>query len=309
MDYYKNSKRDTPVPEAFFDQEHTNTESTHTDMAKAAFFGYAALAHLPPETLEHGADVIDKANAEQVERLRASFATVARTIMEIEGFGSDEINSTVRPYMPIEEEVGNVVAETLKQAIPKVGRRYLASMAGSVDDLALRAEHIPAIIEVLLSIRGQVHVDRRTLDIETLLRLRLGGMLASDIAANQNTSASRVKGAFFRFGETINNRATPEEVGRALREKFSELAILEEAHTLTKEELDAKLPPRVSKESPSSGNRTKRAPRKRNAPAPKPISLRSTEHYVPVAMPDDLLPGESMAERRLRLREEALGNS
>ena len=91
-----------------------------------------------------------------------------------------------------------------------------------------------------------------------------------------------------------------------LRSRLEEKNLLIEKHVLSKEELDAKLPPRAAKNT--STGRAGRASKKTTLTSAVQEENLAID-FVPHKLPADLLPGETMGERRVRLREAAKENT
>jgi len=282
----------------------TQPEISPLAHARSAYLGYAALAHLSRESIEEGVSLVESANDNQADKLRVAFSSVAQVLLEIKGLTETEATITLDSGKVVEAELLGVKAEAIQHSLHWVGRRYLASMVGSIDDLELHAQHIPAIVGVLIEMRGQsIRTERRTLDIEKLLSLRLAGLSTEEISVTLSSKPNRVKGAFHYFSKLVAQKDSIEERNKLFRNRLAELNLLQSKQYMTDEELDAHLPPKAPKNT-TSAPRTSRRVVKQKAPVRVPIS-QETAPYVPHAFPDDLLPGETMAERRLRLRNAA----
>lgn len=289
----------------FSESEQPIPSVENKQAAKAAYFGYAALVGLDKEAIEHGAALIDTASFEQTEKLRTAFASVVHTMMEMEGLVT--VKKERRELIESSEEL---VAETLMRPLPSPVRRYLAKLVGPVDDLELTTEHIPIIMEVLFSYRGDPEVvTRRTLNIEAIIRMRLSGMQRVDIAQELGTIDGRVKGAILRFDTAIKENATPEVIGAALRDRLAEEALLKQSTRLTKDEIEASLPPRAPQKTyptkKRSSNTRQFAEMKNTDKQSNSNGYLQNTPFSDHQLPDDLLPDETMAERRMRLQAEA----
>jgi len=277
-------------------------ETHDKDEARTAYLGYATLAYLSRETMEQGIGIIERANIEQAARLQSAFASAAQVLMEVKGL----VEPTVATQPPVEESVQRVViespADSLKRPLPWVGKRYLSNLVGSVDDIELHLGHIPALVEMLIEMRGKIErVERRSLDLHQLLTLRFTGLSTEEIAEIVSSNANRVKGAFFRFGQGIEQQGTTEERGVTLRSHLAAHDLLTPKHSPTVQELDDSLPGYAPKKLETA--ETRRVIGKRKS------ALVATELHKdvdPQAYPEDLLPDESMGERRIRLRQQGV---
>ena len=271
--------------------------------ARNAYIGYAALARLGKESIDEGMSVIEAANEQQAHKLRLAFSSVAQVLLEMKGPMEIEATTILDSSKMVEEESSDVKAEAFQHSLHWVGKRYLSHLVGPVEDLELHVGHIPAIVELLVEMRGEPkRIERRSLDIEELLKMRFAGLSAEDIAISLKTKPNRVKGAFLRFSELIDQRATVDERSDMFRNRLMELNLFENKRHMTDEELDAHLSEKVLK-------KVSTAPNTRQIIEQKPIVQsqisQEASSYVLYEVPDDILPGETMGERRIRLREEA----
>jgi len=289
------------------DHQPNTPESQDKENARTAYLGYAALANLSNESIEQGLGLVEIANETQTERIQAAFASVAKVLMEVKGLVEMPLAIELSPQYTIKTDIIGYRADSLQQTLPWAGRRYLANIVGDIDDIDLHLEHVPALVELLVEMRGTPErVDRHALDIRQLLTLRFAGLTAAEIAIQIDSSASRVKGNFYRFSEAIERQSTAEDRNSMLRSRLEEKNLLIEKHVLSKEELDAKLPPRAAKNT--STGRAGRASKKTTLTSAVQEENLAID-FVPHKLPADLLPGETMGERRVRLREAAKENT
>ena len=283
------------------DSEHEGISAIQN--ARATYLGYAVLARLSGEHVVRGEQDIDAATDSQAERLHVAFASASQVLMEIRGLAGVEMSIELTSGVNVNTNIAIVQAESLKHSLPRVGKRYLASMVGPVDDIVLHDKHIPAIVDALLSLHGEaLRVERRTLDMEKLLSLRFAGLSTEEIASNQGTIAKRVKGAFLRFYESVSKKVSLENRQKVFRDRLEEVGLLEYASIPTSEELDTNLPSRALKKPSPRKNKTPHT--KVVVPGKVHITTDPIRPEKPPTFPDDLLVGETMSDRRRRLREE-----
>jgi len=276
--------------------------------AKSSYLGYAALARLSPEATALGEADIEKSDDNQALRLGVAFQNATRVLMEVRGLVVVRNDIELNPGMVLSTEALGLKQEALKKDIPKVARRYLTKLVGPIDDIALGVEIVPTIVHWLIQLRGEAgHEERRTLDMTQLLTMRFADLEMTQIAAELQTTAGRVKGAFFRFSELIGRKGTVEGRNEAFRIHLESLGKLEPRTILTKQDMDALLPPRIPKNE-SKGRNGSRPGRTKKARVVstevednKPYMSPVRSEFVPHPEPDDLLPGETMTERRIRL--------
>lgn len=282
------------------EQYLASPETQDKHEARTAYLGYATLAYLSRETMEQGIGIIERANPEQTARLQTAFASAALVLMEVKGLV--EPTAPVLPAVPetVLTETIESPASSLNRPLPWVGKRYLSNLVGPVDDIELHLGHIPTIVEALMEMRGNIErVERRSLDLHQLLTLRFTGLSTEEIAEIVTSNANRVKGAFFRFGQGVEQQGTTEERGATLRSHLATHDLLTPKHSPTVQELDDSLPGYAPKKLETA--ETRRVIGKRKS------ALVATELHKdvnPQAYPADLLADESMSERRIRLRQQ-----
>ena len=247
--------------------------------ARAAYLGYAALANLSNESIEQGLGLVEIANGDQTERIRAAFASVASVLMEVRGLVEIPLAIELPSERVVQTEIVGYQADALGRMLPKIARNYLGVIAGDVSDMQLNLSHVPVIVETLLDMRGPAENPARPpVDMQEMLTLRFAGLTAEEIALKINSTASRVKGYFFRFTEAINQRSSVEDRNIQLRRSLGWHEPDVEVQSLIEEVVDTVVEPIVEE-----------------------VVVEAA--VTPNAFPSDLLPGETMAERRVRLRE------
>ena len=246
--------------------------------AQVTYLGYAALARLSDEHVARGKQTIEAATDSQAERLQIAFASASQVLMEIRGLAEVKMSIELISGLNVNTNIAIVQAESLKHSLPRVGKRYLASMVGPVDDIVLHAKHIPAIVDALLSLHGEAQrIERRTLDMEKLLTMRFAGLSTEEIAINQGTIANRVKGAFSRFDTSVSEKLSLKNRQNVFRTRLKELGLLEYVCIPTTKVV---------------------------VPGEVHLATDLIQPYEAHPFPDDLLDGETMGERRRRLRQD-----
>lgn len=269
--------------------------------ARSAYLGYATLARLAKESVDEGLSLIEIADEQQARKLGHAFSSAAQVLLEMNGLTETETVITLESGRVVEAELLGAKVEALQHSLPWVGKRYLSNLVGSVEDLELHVEHIPAIVELLIKMRGEPkRTERRSLDIDKMLSLRFAGLSTEEIASRLMTKPNRVKGAFQRFSDLIHQGSTIDERNKMFRSRLLELNLLADKRHMTDAELDAHLPSKALREA-SKLPKTRRIVKK-DITAQSQTSQQEIAdvQYTP---PDDLLPGETIRERRARLRE------
>jgi len=261
------------------DHQPVTPEVQDKSDARAAYLGYAALANLSNESIEQGLGLVEIANGDQTERIRAAFASVASVLMEVRGLVEIPLAIELPSERVVQTEIVGYQADALGRMLPKIARNYLGVIAGDVSDMQLNLSHVPVIVETLLDMRGPAENPARPpVDMQEMLTLRFAGLTAEEIALKINSTASRVKGYFFRFTEAINQRSSVEDRNIQLRRSLGWHEPDVEVQSLIEEVVDTVVEPIVEE-----------------------VVVEAA--VTPNAFPSDLLPGETMAERRVRLRE------
>ena len=261
------------------DHQQVTPEVQDKSDARAAYLGYAALANLSNESIEQGLGLVEIANGDQTERIRAAFASVASVLMEVRGLVEIPLAIELPSERVVQTEIVGYQADALGRMLPKIARNYLGVIAGDVSDMQLNLSHVPVIVETLLDMRGPAENPARPpVDMQEMLTLRFAGLTAEEIALKINSTASRVKGYFFRFTEAINQRSSVEDRNIQLRRSLGWHEPDVEVQSLIEEVVDTVVEPIVEE-----------------------VVVEAA--VTPNAFPSDLLPGETMAERRVRLRE------
>lgn len=261
------------------DHQPVTPEIQDKSDARAAYLGYAALANLSNESIEQGLGLVEIANGDQTERIRAAFASVASVLMEVRGLVEIPLAIELPSERVVQTEIVGYQADALGRMLPKIARNYLGVIAGDVSDMQLNLSHVPVIVETLLDMRGPAENPARPpVDMQEMLTLRFAGLTAEEIALKINSTASRVKGYFFRFTEAINQRSSVEDRNIQLRRSLGWHEPDVEVQSLIEEVVDTVVEPIVEE-----------------------VVVEAA--VTPNAFPSDLLPGETMAERRVRLRE------
>jgi len=261
------------------DHQPVTPEIQDKSDARAAYLGYAALANLSNESIEQGLGLVEIANGDQTERIRAAFTSVASVLMEVRGLVEIPLAIELPSERVVQTEIVGYQADALGRMLPKIARNYLGVIAGDVSDMQLNLSHVPVIVETLLDMRGPAENPARPpVDMQEMLTLRFAGLTAEEIALKINSTASRVKGYFFRFTEAINQRSSVEDRNIQLRRSLGWHEPDVEVQSLIEEVVDTVVEPIVEE-----------------------VVVEAA--VTPNAFPSDLLPGETMAERRVRLRE------
>jgi len=261
------------------DHQQVTPEVQDKSDARAAYLGYAALANLSNESIEQGLGLVEIANGDQTERIRAAFTSVASVLMEVRGLVEIPLAIELPSERVVQTEIVGYQADALGRMLPKIARNYLGVIAGDVSDMQLNLSHVPVIVETLLDMRGPAENPARPpVDMQEMLTLRFAGLTAEEIALKINSTASRVKGYFFRFTEAINQRSSVEDRNIQLRRSLGWHEPDVEVQSLIEEVVDTVVEPIVEE-----------------------VVVEAA--VTPNAFPSDLLPGETMAERRVRLRE------
>lgn len=261
------------------DHQPVTPEIQDKSDARAAYLGYAALANLSNESIEQGLGLVEIANGDQTERIRAAFTSVASVLMEVRGLVEIPLAIELPSERVVQTEIVGYQADALGRMLPKIARNYLGVIAGDVSDMQLNLSHVPVIVETLLDMRGPAENPARPpVDMQEMLTLRFAGLTAEEIALKINSTASRVKGYFFRFTEAINQRSSVEDRNIQLRRSLGWHEPDVEVQSLIEEIVDTVVEPIVEE-----------------------VVVEAA--VTPNAFPSDLLPGETMAERRVRLRE------
>jgi len=261
------------------DHQPVTPEVQDKSDARAAYLGYAALANLSNESIEQGLGLVEIANGDQTERIRAAFGSVASVLMEVRGLVEIPLAIELPSERVVQTEIVGYQADALGRMLPKIARNYLGVIAGDVSDMQLNLSHVPVIVETLLDMRGPAENPARPpVDMQEMLTLRFAGLTAEEIALKINSTASRVKGYFFRFTEAINQRSSVEDRNIQLRRSLGWHEPDVEVQSLIEEVVDTVVEPIVEE-----------------------VVVEAA--VTPNAFPSDLLPGETMAERRVRLRE------
>jgi len=261
------------------DHQPVTPEVQDKSDARAAYLGYAALANLSNESIEQGLGLVEIANGDQTERIRAAFTSVASVLMEVRGLVEIPLAIELPSERVVQTEIVGYQADALGRMLPKIARNYLGVIAGDVSDMQLNLSHVPVIVETLLDMRGPAENPARPpVDMQEMLTLRFAGLTAEEIALKINSTASRVKGYFFRFTEAINQRSSVEDRNIQLRRSLGWHEPDVEVQSLIEEVVDTVVEPIVEE-----------------------VVVEAA--VTPNAFPSDLLPGETMAERRVRLRE------
>lgn len=266
-----------------------------------AYLGYAALARLTPESIELGMSDLESADESQASRLRSAFSAAAQVLMEIRQL--DDMPLATEPLVVVEVEVApsETLIELPKQRLSLGAERYLSSLVGSVDDLDLNLGHIPVIVESLLNMRGPVErVESRSLDVSKLLTLYFSGLTRKEIGREIDVVEHRVKGAFARFGEAIESKLPLDRRGAILRNdlEFRHLLVYKDVRSTEQEDKAHPAVPFRTK-SPNVRKVTKKVS---TLVQRSPSNIRGLTD--PKLFPSDLLEGETMGERRMRIQQE-----
>jgi len=273
------------------DRQPDTPEIQDKSHARTAYLGYAALANLSNESIEQGLGLVEIANDEQTQRIREAFASIASVLMEVKGLVEMPLAIELTSDRVIEAEIVGYQADALRRMLPKIARNYLTVIAGEIGDMDLNLSHVPVIVETLLDMRGPVeNPNRRTPDMQEMLTLRFAGLTTEEIALKIGSTASRVKGYFFRFSEAINERSSVDERNTLLRRRFA----------------SPELPDHAVAEEPAPVEETPKVIDTIVEVVVEEPAILPDE--APSPFPSDLLPGETMAERRVRIRESGDGN-